>query len=277
MISAIVFSKNRAAQLDLLLKSIKQNFVQCNEIRVIWKADDEHLESYEILMKEFCSKIIFIKQERFYQDTWEACKNSKNQNIVMFTDDDIVYRNIEISENILNELRNEIFACYSLRLGLNINKRQIDDKWYNDTIQDINSFGENDLIWNRTSVLPHSYWGYVLSVDGHIFNKQVLCKILYEIFLWSNINKYSQTPNKLEALMQRFFFEVGPFMLAPKYSCVVNSPNNRVQDDYKNRSGDQYSYCEDHLMQLYISGYRIGFYNLDFPNINCPHTEIKLL
>jgi len=276
MISAIVFSKNRATQLDLLLKSIKQNFIQCNQIRVVWKADDSHLESYNILMKEYQTKVIFIKQDSFFQDTWEACRDSKNEYVVMFTDDDIVYKMVNIPASTLSHLDNDVFGCYSLRLGLNITKRQMEDKWYNDTTQ-VNFLNESEIIWNRTSVLPHSYWGYVLSVDGHIFNKRKLQKILYEIYLWNNINRYSQTPNKLESLMQRFFFEVGPFMLAPKDSCVVNSPNNRVQEEYKNRSGDQYSYCEDHLMQLYLSGHRIKLEDLDFSHVNCPHTEIKLI
>lgn len=276
MISAIVFSKNRAAQLDLLLQSIRTNFKQCNQIKVVWKADEEHSQSYEILMKEYRSKVFFIKQDEFFKDTWQACKDSKNEYVVMFTDDDIIYRQIDIPESTLLHLDNDVFVCYSLRLGLNINKRQIEDKWYEDTAQ-VNTLNEHEIIWNRTVASPHSYWGYALSVDGHIFNKRKLQKILYEIYQWGNLQTYSQTPNKLEALMQRFFFEVGPFMLAPRYSCVVNSPNNRVQEEYKNRSGDKYSYCEDHLMQLYLSGYRIKLENLDFSNVNSPHTEIKLI
>lgn len=277
MISAVIFSKNRALQLDLLLKSIYKNFSQCNQIKVIWKTNEEHKISYDILNKEHCSKVYSIQQNsNFYEDVYNACKSCKNSHIVFFTDDDIVYRPIDIDTNILNTI-NDKFCCYSLRLGLNTNKRQVENNWYTDFPNNIHQFTSNTICWNRTSMPIGSYWAYPLSVDGHIFHKTIITNILYEIFTWSNLHKYTQTPNKLEGLMQRFFFEIGPLMIANNHSSVVNSPNNRVQSEYVNRSGDIHSYCEDFLNQIYLNGTRININNLDFSNICCPHTELDIL
>lgn len=274
MISAIVFSKNRALQLDLLLQSIYKNFDQCSQIKVIWKADEQHEKSYDILFNNYCSKIMSIRQQDFYQDVWEACRDCRNQNVIFFTDDDIIYR--EVPQLNLSYLEHDSYACYSLRLGSNINKRQMGDEWHDDPHPSFMTDGKC-LFWSRMSVLPHSYWNYPLSVDGHIFNKNKIKNILREIFEWNKPKTVTQTPNKLEGLMQRFFFEVGPVMICPMYSCVVNSPNNRVQEEYENRSGDQYSYCEDHLNQLYLNGLRADIESINFGEINCPHTEIKII
>lgn len=280
MISAIIFSKNRALQLDLLLNSIYKNLPQCNQIKLIWKADEEHLSSYQALTQEHKGRIYSIQQGiNFYEDLYNACKHCSNNYVVMLTDDDIVYNQSNVSLETLYNLNNkEIFACYSLRLGLNTNKRQIENNWYPDFPTHFDLLDNNTVLaWNRTDMLTQSYWSYALSVDGHIFNKYLLLDILYEIFTWSNIRKYIQTPNKLEGLMQRFFFEIGPIMLCGRHSSVVNSPNNRVQDDYKNRCGDIHSYCESHLNQLYAMGKRINIADLDFSHINCPHTELDIL
>lgn len=279
MISAVIFSKNRAIQLDLLLNSIYKNLPQCNQIKLIWKADEDHLLSYQMLAQEHRGKVYSIQQGvNFYEDLYNACKHCSNDYVVMFTDDDIVYKQSNISSETFSMLNKDIVVCYSLRLGLNTNKREVDNIWYPD-FPIRYEFLDNDkiLAWNRTEMPVQSYWSYALSVDGHIFNKYQLLDILYEIYTWSNVHKYIQTPNKLEGLMQRFFFEVGPVMLCGRHSSVVNSPNNRVQDDYKNKCGDIHSYCEDFLNQIYLSGTRINLNSLDFSNINCPHTEIKLL
>lgn len=275
MISAIVFSKNRALQLDLLLKSINQNFNQCTEIFVLFKTSDNHKESYKILSKEH-PNINFIEQKNFYDDLCNIDKNIKNTSTVMFTDDDIVYREINIHSNVLQQLQNNNFACFSLRLGMNTTKRQIGTIFVNESLP---IFGNNNgaMIWNRTELLPFSYFGYPLSVDGHIFASHKLNSIFNDINHSNKKYSYLETPNKLETLLQRFFFEIGHVMACDRNSSVVNSPNNRVQEEYQNRAGDKHSYCEDHLLQLYMIGKRIKLQDLDFSEVNCPHTEIKLV
>lgn len=275
MISALVFSKNRALQLDLLLNSIKQNFKQCAEIFVLFKTDDKHKESYKILQKEH-KYVTFVEQKDFYSDIVNIISDAKYDSTVMFTDDDIVYRKIDIHPNILQQLQNNNFACFSLRLGMNITKRQIGTIFV-DELRPI--FGNNNgaMMWNRTEYSPFSYFGYPLSVDGHIFSTIKLYNIFADIEHSYKRYSFLETPNKLETLLQRFFFEIGHVMVCDRNSSVVNSPNNRVQEEYQNRAGDKHSYCEDHLLQLYMTGKRINLQDLDFSEVNCPHTEIKLV
>ena len=88
---------------------------------------------------------------------------------------------------------------------------------------------------------------------------------------------WKQTPNELESSMQRFWALSENLMAAPKYSKVVNSPNNRVQNEVDNMSGEQYSVHQDGLLEQYLAGKRITLEQLRFDNIACPHTEIDLM
>ena len=276
MISALIFSKNRALQLDLLLKSIKQNFVQCQEICVLFKASEDHKASYDILKQEH-PNIKMVEQSSFYTDICDIVYSFKSESTVMFTDDDIVYQNVNVVADVLQQLQHSNFACFSLRLGFNTTQRQVGTVFVNEIMP---TFGVNYgdcMLWNRTEHMPFSYFGYPLSVDGHIFSTKKLRQIFTDIEHSDKKYSFLETPNKLESLLQRFFFEVGHIMICDRHSSVVNSPNNRVQEEYQNRSGDQYAYSEDHLMNLYMSGTRIRLQDLDFSHVNCPHTEIKLL
>lgn len=278
-VSAIVFSKNRALQLDLLLKSIYSNFKECMEVDIIYKETEEHKDSYEKLKSEHQMKlaapfVYFHKQgdNNFYQLIYNLVSEARTSHVVFFTDDDIVYRNVNIPDIALESILHTNFSCLSLRLGGNITKRQIGDFMYDEMIPNF-SVSNNILIWDYTECNPCGYFGYPMSVDGHIFCKKKLLDILDKMDTRGQL----ETPNKFEELLVGFATDTGRYMISLSESCVVNSPNNRVQEEYKNRAGDHYSYCEDHLMNLYLVGTRIDLKSLDFSNVNCPHTEIKII
>ena len=78
--------------------------------------------------------------------------------------------------------------------------------------------------------------------------------------------------------MQRFHFEVPAFMAAPIYSCVVNSPNNRVQSSHSdNLSGSVYPLVPYELNEQFQKGRRLNLDRINFGDIDCPHQEIDIL
>ena len=90
MISAIVFSKDRALQLDLTLSSIKRNFKQASEVLVIFQTSTEHVQSYQILQKEY-PDTHFISQSKegnggLFGDIEKAISNARQEYICFFTD-----------------------------------------------------------------------------------------------------------------------------------------------------------------------------------------------
>jgi hypothetical protein len=281
MISSIIFSKDRALQLDLLLNSIYQNFPETlDDVRVIWTASSERFKlGYQTLQSEH-PKIVFKQQTPdFFYDFYENICIAHYKYICLFTDDDIVYR--KVNANGVNLLDDFNFVCYSLRLGHNILYRDTLDEQGQAVVKpDIipplyhyNGF----TIWNRHSIPPGGYWAYPYSVDGHIFRKEIISYIAELIMHWSNIEKFHKHPNQLEAKMQRFNCENGAMMICDEISSIINSPNNRVQNVFENRHGDYYSFSQEHCNNLYLTGQRIKLDKIQFGEINKAHKELNIL
>lgn len=281
MISSIIFSKDRALQLDLLLNSIYKNFPETlDDVRVIWTASSERFElGYKTLQEEH-PKIIFKKQSsEFFHDFYQNVCVAHYKYICLFTDDDIVYRKVNAQPVTLLDDFN--FVCYSLRLGHNISCRDHTDAngqaiIIPEIIPTLYQYN-NATVWNRHSIPPGAYWSYPYSVDGHIFKKEILSYIAELIMYWSKIEKFAQNPNGLEAKMQRFNCECGPNMICDTSSSIINTPNNRVQNEFENRHGDFYSYSQEHCNNLYLIGERIKLDKIEFGEINKAHKELNIL
>ena len=65
-------------------------------------------------------------------------------------------------------------------------------------------------------------------------------------------------------------------MASFKKSVLVNSPNNRVQHDFKNVSGSRFAFSHEELNKKYLKGYVIDLANINVSNIQCPHQELNL-
>ena len=274
----IIFSKNRPLQLHLTLQSIEKNWG--GKTIVICKYDDEYEDSYVQISEEFPNISLLIQKKDLIYHTKKAIieYGGEEKHVAFFTDDDIVfsYAGSYLSEEVLNEALKDS-ACFSLRMGANISKRDFGNgRLQDDNIPALFPCSHNIMKWNRTSVPTGGYWSYPLSVDGHIFKIEVVEQLLYEINSWQ---KDIQTPNEFESLLQRFWFELPPIMSCPKFSCVVNSPNNRVQETVKNRSGDHFPIDPENALKKFMSGKRINIDRLQasVPNIVCPHQELNLL
>ena len=293
MITSIIFSKDRALQLDLALKTIKQNFKLCDDLIVIYKTSEQQYEdSYEILRGEH-SDVSFLEQSSsIFFDIMTTINEAKSDYICFFTDDNIVYRKVDIGENHIISLFSLVdpsgdpvgCSCLSLRVGLNTSKRDMGNGLVNDAIPPLFSLSPF-YVWGFTTIPPGGYWAYPLSVDGHIFKKETILDFCIEL---EALNRYyeqrgspekywKQTPNEFESKLQRFYFDLPNAMGALEASCVVNSPNNKVQSHMPNKFGDDFGYTATDLNNHYKSGKRLNIDNINFDDIVCPHQEIDIL
>lgn len=278
MITSIVFSKDRALQLDLTLKSIKKNMPFIDTIRVIFVASTEEYKSaYNILQSEH-NDVFFFEQNTNLYSIITYLLTSKY--VIFFTDDNIVYRKSVTSRDDIDGIMSmKEMCCVSFRMGININQRRYDDGIVRKTEfpSFINLSTGKHIAWSRLEPRVGEYWSYALSVDGHLFHSETINNILSMINGWPESKLLPNTPNVLEAYWQRFFFEVPLLMSSEHYGCVVNSPNNRVQDDFKNKCGDTYNYLPESLNTLFLRGERLKVENFESCKIYCPHTELDLL
>ena len=282
MITGIVFSKDRAMQLRLLLESLELNFPQLEGTDVLYDcSDDSFLEGYKKLQSEYPSVKFFKQSENFYEDIQNILFESKDY-ICFFTDDDLVYQKIPKSIENLPYIFKVPVSCFSLRIGYNTVLRECDGEIFQDNLPpqgEIRYLFDDIIAWNRTLIPVGGYWSYPLSVDGHIFRKSEISSFLDEIICWNKsscCNKISNTPNSFESILQRFYFETPPLMVSFTDSVVVNSPNNRVQNDFENAAGEKFSLSQNYLNQKYLDGYVIDIKNINLSNIKCPHQELDL-
>jgi len=287
MFTSIVFSKDRALQLDLTLNSIKAHTLE-PDINVIYTVSKEHVESYDMLMSEH-QDVTFIRQSHsIFEDILNAVTSASDY-VCFFTDDNIMYQKLSITEEDIRLSNEYEIACISLRLGKNTTMRDYGDGILRqDSLPNQASALGNMIVWNRTTLPVGGYWSYPLSVDGHIFKASDMKKFVEELCV---LNKHydnygviprakyawNQTPNEFEAKLQMYFFALSPLMACPEHSCVVNSPNNRVQDQIKNRNGDKYNYVPLDLRDEFQDGKRLSLKNINFEGIVCPHQELDIL
>ena len=128
MISAIIFSRDRANQLSLLLSSIDKNGSDLFDVTVIYNASSDAFQDGYNILEDQHEEIVWIKQQSppsdFREITLQAIKNS-GEYICFFVDDNILYNKVEtVFESIdamfkYFDAQEKQLLCLSLRLGSN--------------------------------------------------------------------------------------------------------------------------------------------------------------
>lgn len=253
----IIWSKDRACQLHLLLESIYQNCRIFDEIEVIIKtSNDEYNEGYIQLLSSAEYSLMNVKFTREDQAFWrltnEAAKDAKY--VTFATDDTVVFR--PIPQNIHYPESNETF---SLRLGLNTIQQDI----HRGTVQaPLIHYENNDgiLSWDVSTRPPHENYGYPFSLDFHVFEGNLLRELL------ERCSDYS-TSNHLEGRLCLHRHRINR-ILSFEHSVAVNIPCNNLSEN--TIAGQYHSYTTKELNDAYLSGKRIF---LDFENVVGCHQE----
>lgn len=287
MITTIIFSKDRPLQLDLCLKSIKKNLVGSDAITitVIENYSEKYRNSIETLKTEH-PEVNFSQQtdKNLFKCTWSILsKENKNPLVCFFTDDGIMFKEQDVGI-IEKVMQNTNVVTYSMRMGLNVVRREHQGQSAPDQVCKIPQKSRVDLengvlYWDKTAHFYGNYWSYSHSVDGHAFRHN-------DIFDWTNsictLSVHNglkcQTPNDYEAGLQAVWCSTTQWMSSSLESSYVNSPNNRVSGNFEsNSSGDTYYCSPDEMLRLYEQGKRIDFSKIPIGHIDCPHTEIDIM
>ena len=263
-IKAIIFSKDRASQLCLLIKSIQENAYGIFDLNVIYTySNEEFKEGYDKL-REFLHiqglTINFIKETAFKQHVMSQFDQDYPYTC-FFTDDDVLFQPIDL-ETIENSLKNDTVMCFSLRLGINTtfcytmgqeNKLVISEETENTIIFD----------WQKS----YMDFGYPLSVDGHVFRTKEIMKLSKAL---NFVN-----PNTYEAALQVYETFPKNMMESYKQSKLVGIPINIVQNVYPNKQGEKYGITAKELNDKFLNNELVDFKNLDFSNVIGCHQEIS--
>lgn len=240
----LIFSKDRACQLDLLLTSMQKLATGLGTITALYKASEECFNQAYQTCKSSHGNVNFLEEKDFHLQVVEWLQDPDRSLTVMFlVDDDVFKLNFDfgVIPGILQQ--NPQISCYSSKLGLHLGycyPLNLPQKVPNGQV--INEF----FVWNwRES--EHD-WQYIFSVDGHVFRTS-------EISSWVSCLSF-HNPNSFEAAMQNIqnHFVIPPYAICRIKSQLINIPMNRVQDTYANRCGNV-SHVE--LNEQYAAGRRL--------------------
>lgn len=260
-LDCVVFSRDRPLQLDALLRSMRELVTPQLKATVIFSCTEaSYLDAYrEIEEQNEPFDVRFVNEENDFRGTLLCELDRMTGSHIVFLVDDIVFvESIDIEELSRVDLWHTI---PSLRLGQNVRY-----SYTKDIALDLPNFDRvSDRLLSFTWTDGRSYWGFPLSVDGHIFPIDMVRKM-------TSLIKF-EAPNTFESGLQIFSRMFASTRgLCYKTSRLVNIPCNRVQDEFPDaRSGET---TPEELLELWNKGLRIDISKLRGGSYQSAHQEV---
>lgn len=276
-ISAILPSKDRACQLELLLRSIHVNCPHdlFNNIFVLYKASNNDFEkAYQILQDkieeifsndtivQFCPEHNFMDDFRFTL----GCICQDDEFVCGLVDDLVIYSPIKISKEELQSGFDDDVLCYSLRLGYNTIVQNYADGSLQRPLQ-AEKISENIIKWNWKNRFAMENYGYPISLDGHIYRS-------IELLHLSTIKPFTclrQWEGELATQVRHLTTRNS--MLASPSSSLISIANNCVQNPPM-IAGLHYPFDPAVLNKMFLDGFIIDLKSITKRSFNSSHIEL---
>lgn len=260
--NVIIFSKDRAAQLDLLIYSMVMNNYEVPAKVLYTFSNDRFVKGYDLIhtlagLYANCAELIKQSDCSFKSDLLELI-NKSEQFTVFFTDDDVFIAPLLKYPYIPHDV-----GCLSLRLNphmtycYTLNRAQKIPPFvaYNHI--------EHTYTWEWRGA--DADYGYPMSLNGHIFRTADILPLLKKL-------DYTN-PNELEGQLARHPIN-RPKMMCFDKSVIVNNPINRVQNTVPNRHGD---ITAEWLNEQFLQGKRIKLEPFLGYEPNACHVELPII
>jgi len=248
MLTIIVWSKDRACQTELCLRSIQEKLHVDKKVIVQYTATTKEFHEgfdkvYDMYGGEHTNAVQFFNENTFKDTLLEILKTVNTDYILFHTDDDVYLQDVD---NIgFKPAVGVDVACMSLRMNPTINR------CYPANNKEIKppelSYNDIHMIWNWTEAEDqHCCWGYPMSVDSHIYRSKDIIPLIHEGH-YNNVNS-------LESYLNRNRWYDKPYMLSFTETKVYNVQNNFVQGHRMNEQ----EYDINWLNEQFLAGKRIS-------------------
>jgi hypothetical protein len=265
LVRTIVFSRDRAAQLDLLLRSLARNGrLLFDEIVVLLRStSEESALAYDLVALEH-SRVRLVEERRSFAEEVYALLPEGGY-VLFLTDDDVLYGRVDARP--LTFLGgNPTVATFSLRLG--VNTRICYPYRREQELPPVAPGAGVVMSWRWNGA--DGDFGYPLSLDGHLFRAADVHRLL-DGADFSN-------PNELEgALARRAPSFRRPLMASYRQSRLVSIPTNRVTETPGNRFGESFPSDPRNLNERFLAGERLDLDGFDFARVEGAHHELPLV
>lgn len=265
-INCFVPSKDRAAQLLLLLESFDKNCPGLFSPTIMFAAStQEFLKGYNLLSNQYGSRMYFEYdcREQFYK----FLKSNRGKVVALFSDDCIFYRDVDLyEEDIQTAFKNENLFTFTFRLGKNVIIKDyiLQDKGIIPPV--INE--DLCLYWDYTQVDFWQLWGFPVGFDGYLFRADDLLSLSEE--------DYFPRICEWEHMICKKFLAKGSnrkLMACPKKSSVFVQ-NINVSHEFPFRTTHTFNASLKQLNDIFLENYQIDLNSMSFDSVNCTHGEI---
>ncbi len=263
----IVFSKDRALQLDGMLRSLQLHCLDIEDLdlKVLYATSQRiHERQYEALKTQH-RKVGFVKEKRFKQDLLAML--TPYRYVFFMVDDNIFIRDFTLAECLDKMAQQRDTLGFSLRLGKNTTYQYMTGK--PQSLPNFKGCGDGCLKWDWTR--GDGDFGYPLEVSSSVYR-------VYDILLLLHLLDFNN-PNTLEAGMdgnKKFYKIEKPCLCCFEQSVAFCNPVNMVQSAWKNRAGENPQYASAALADKFSRGYRIDVLAYrNFVPSSC-HQEVEL-
>ncbi|WP_160137034.1 hypothetical protein [Chryseobacterium sp. c4a] len=273
MLLNIIFSYNRAMQVDYLLSTIlKKIKIDDYETVILYHTTGNHHLGYKKLIEKYKNypNIRFEERKEIWFDTafFKTLTNKKNfkffleknlknkqgdnfkgllqdllrktkHELVMFnTDDGVFYNDVVLDEEVLSEFKKDPeHSSYRMYVGDNI-------EGFPNYIQKKGNHYE----WDYYADKNITHWSYPFSVDGTVYNAKHLLKVLEKI---PYHNPITLEENVFRHALQHKLFRKG---MSPLQTKLVGTTLNRVSVETFNPT---INISVDELNEKFVDGYTL--------------------
>ncbi len=266
MISLLIVSKNRPCQLDLLLRSVLENFQLPYESTVLYTySDANYQKGYDIILDLYGDKFNFVKESNFKQDVLSSL-NRDNKYFTCLGDDTVVIDRIELTKEF------EIFDGDSSILAIKyLMGSNLEVIFEGDPPTELPVFQDNH-VWHWKDCAER-HWHYSMNLMAQFYRMSDMIDYIPTLGFTN--------PTSFEGSMTLRPFNHRPYMICFGISKAIELAVNRVQNiSLTNRFGNV---STETLNDTWLSGRRIKIepiYNLPrninrFFHVDFQYEEIK--
>ena len=259
-IEVIVFSKDRACQLEALLRSMERFVEHPHRITVLYTASHTDFQCGYDILEIWYKSVTWVREADFKADLMRLIDRADERGAhhVMFLVDDIVFTRRFSGEQMIELLEDDDdILALSLRLGDNI--RHCHPRGIATAPPDF----LDGRRWAWRDAHP-GYWDYPMSLDGNIYRLSDIAEALAGIDF--------RNPNTLEASMAAHPVD-RPYLVCHPSPYLVNLALNLVQDVFDNPHADV---SAEDLNRCFLSGFVIDMEPFEGREYQACHIEPKV-
>ncbi|KUG10406.1 hypothetical protein BEI02_16975 [Elizabethkingia sp. HvH-WGS333] len=260
-IVSIIFSKDRAMQLDGFLASYFENVENYSPIKVLFHVSNkDHKNSYDDLEQIYSDlPVEFIQETNFRDNLIEILETASEDRVVFYVDDMLFSQ--KINYDWLKEV-DPLLDIVSLSRGKDFNYSTVLAKELQ--LPSFNKFSENLYRFKWNEITEFSDWTYPIGVSGYMFSRP-------EIMAMIKATNF-KAPNSLEHNLQKFM----PYFDSRGGICLENvatpcvHTNLTQTEGYNNVLGH---FSLEELLDLWNQNKRIHY--KEFLGLKVSEAEIK--